>query len=101
MNLQEYLFHDCQGIVLVAISQYYEIIACQHYALVELINKCIDDMDPPFYYRHENEDDHLVTILKVRKEGWYARKQTLIDHLCKTTQFADDIIKHIAIEYMM
>ena len=82
--------------LLEAISNKYELIACQHYALFDLINYEIDNLLWGITLTEEN----ALTILKVRKEGWFLRKSAVTQCLRECTPLPDDVIKHIAVGYM-
>ena len=81
-------------------AHFYELIACQHFDLFEYINELIEH---PFFDDHETYDIGLyneISLLQVRKEGWYMRKEKIQRWLIESTKLSDDIIKHILIDYM-
>ena len=79
------------------INKYYELIACQHFELFNLINKKIEFHTRDNMYHIPDS----VLVLQVRKEGWFARKSAVNKVLKEYSPLSDDVIDHIVIGYCM
>jgi hypothetical protein len=84
------------------IAQMYELIGCQHFDLFYIINQYISENQQfwQVYQRSTNSNFHIYEILMLRREGWFARKKMVCQFLCETTNFTDDVIHHVMLEYL-
>ena len=88
--------------ILSVIAQIYERIGEQHYALFDQINTFLYEYkDPDYgYYAPPSATKQLIQTLKVRHEGWLARKEKVVKEMCSSSDMPDDVLKHIVTEYM-